>query len=176
MRRDGGGIRAAGAVGVPGFDPRRDQFRECSAGVEKIKRIPFQVPAFHQNGSRPHAGNPPREDEEGLPELDRLGIPVAMDFAKTGEQRTILEIIYSQLLFTRPFMMAPEVPRERVDAIRKAFQQALADPELIAEGAKMHLVIDAMPGEELERRIRALYATPQETIDKVRRVLSTQAQ
>ena len=74
-----------------------------------------------------------QETIKGLPELDRLGIPVAMDFAKTGEQRTILEIIYSQLLFTRPFMMAPEVPRERVDAIRKAFQQALADPDEMVE-------------------------------------------
>mgnify|MGYP003340527334 CR=1 FL=1 len=117
-----------------------------------------------------------QEAIKGLPELDRMGVPGAMDFAKTDEQKTILEIIYSQLLFTRPFMMAPEVPADRVEAIRKAFMQALADPELIAEGAKMHLVIDAMPGAELERRIRALYATAPETIDNVRRVLSMQAQ
>ena len=77
-----------------------------------------------------------QEAIRGLPDLDRAGVPLATSFAKSPEQKEILEILYSQLQFTRPFMMAPEVPRERVEAIRKAFLQALADPELIQKVRK----------------------------------------
>ena len=113
-----------------------------------------------------------QEANKGLPELDRDGVPLAVNFARTPEQREILEIIYAQLTFTRPFMMAPEVPQERVEAIRKAFMQTLADPELIAEGARLNLVIDAMPGRDLEATIRGLYAKPPELIAKVRKALA----
>jgi tripartite-type tricarboxylate transporter receptor subunit TctC len=113
-----------------------------------------------------------QEAIRGLPELDRAGVPLAIDFARTPEDRKILEIIYSQLVFTRPFMMAPDVPPERVEAIRRAFLQALADPDLIAEGAKLNLVIDAMPGKDLEAMIRGLYAQPPELVQKVRKALA----
>ncbi len=37
-----------------------------------------------------------------------------------------MELAYSQEVFGRPFVMPPNVPKERVDALRKAFMQALA--------------------------------------------------
>ncbi len=114
-----------------------------------------------------------QEAVKGLPDLDRAGAPLAVDFARTAEQREILEIIYSQLLFTRPFMMAPEVPAERVAAIRAAFLRTLADPELLAEAAKLNLVIDAMSGEALGAMIRGLYAKPPDVIRKVRAALAS---
>lgn len=113
-----------------------------------------------------------QEAIKGLPELDRAGVPLTLNFAKSGEDRKILEIIYAQLTFTRPFMMAPDVPAERIEAVRTAFFRALADPELIAEGAKMNLVIDAMSGAALDNMIRGLYAQPPELIAKVRKALA----
>lgn len=115
-----------------------------------------------------------QETSRSGPELDQLGVPLAIDYAKTPEQRRILEIIYAQLLFTRPFMMAPDVPKERVEAIRSAFSQALADPELIAEGARQNLLIDAMTGTELESRLRNLFEQPTEIIEKVRKAMEMQ--
>lgn len=115
-----------------------------------------------------------QESSRSGAELDRLGVPLSVNYAKTAEQRQILDIIYAQLLFTRPFMMAPDVPKERVEAIRTAFTQALADPELIAEGARQNLIIDAMSGAELESRIRGLYEQPPEVIAKVRKAMEMQ--
>jgi tripartite-type tricarboxylate transporter receptor subunit TctC len=68
-------------------------------------------------------------------------------------------------------MMALESPMDRVEAIRTAFSKALADPELITEGARQNLIIDAMSGTELESRIRSLYQQPSEIIEKVRRAM-----
>jgi len=115
-----------------------------------------------------------QESSRSGPELDSLGVPLSVNYAKTAEQRQILDIIYAQLLFTRPFMMAPEVPKERVDVIRSAFSKALADPGLIAEGARQNLIIDAMSGTELESRIRSLYEQPTDIIAKVRKAMEMQ--
>lgn len=115
-----------------------------------------------------------QETSRSSPYLNSLGVPLAIDYTKSAEQRQILDVIYAQLLFTRPFMMAPDAPIERVEAIRSAFSQALADPELITEGARQNLIIDAMSGAELESRIRSLYQQPTEIIEKVRRAMGVQ--
>lgn len=115
-----------------------------------------------------------QETSRSSPYLNSLGVPLAIDYTKSAEQRQILDVIYAQLLFTRPFIMAPDAPIERVEAIRSAFSQALADPELITEGARQNLIIDAMSGAELESRIRSLYQQPTEIIEKVRRAMGVQ--
>ena len=55
-----------------------------------------------------------QEDTEGYPALNKQGVPLTRDFAKTDEQRRILDLVYSQTVFGRPYVVAPEVPKERV--------------------------------------------------------------
>lgn len=102
------------------------------------------------------------------PALDSLGVPRAIDFARTEEQKQILSVVYAHLEFTRPFLMAPDAPAERVAALRLAFDRAVADPETGEEAASQSLVLSPMRGEELGARIRALYSLPHEIIDKAR--------
>ena len=46
----------------------------------------------------------------GHPELDRMGVPLAIDFAKTDDDRKVMELVYSQLIFGRPFVLPPVFP------------------------------------------------------------------
>jgi hypothetical protein len=115
-----------------------------------------------------------QETINGDPDLDKRGVPLALSFAKTPEQKTILEIVYAQSVFTRPFVVAPDVPKERVAALRKAFMQALADPDLIAEAQKQSLSVTALSGEALEAMVRKIYTTPPDVVEKVRKAISAQ--
>src|SRR5262249_42528128 len=36
---------------------------------------------------------------KGHPEMDKMGVPLAIDFAKTDDDRKVMELIYSQLIF-----------------------------------------------------------------------------
>jgi tripartite-type tricarboxylate transporter receptor subunit TctC len=110
----------------------------------------------------------------GDPELNKRGVPLTLDFAKTAEQRQILEIVYAQGVFTRPFVVAPDVPQERVKAIQMAFMQALADPELLAEAQKQSLSVSAMSGVDLDTMIRKIYATSPDIVEKVRNAIVAQ--
>ena len=43
----------------------------------------------------------------GHPELNRMGVPLAIDFTKTEDDRKVMELVYSQLIFGRPFILPP---------------------------------------------------------------------
>ena len=87
-----------------------------------------------------------QENVKGSPELNQMGVPRTLDFAKTDEDRQIIELVYSQGVFGRPYILPPGVPADRVAALRKAFMAALADKELLAEAKQMKLDIEAISG------------------------------
>jgi tripartite-type tricarboxylate transporter receptor subunit TctC len=113
-----------------------------------------------------------QEDSSGYPDLNKQGIPLTRDFAKTEEQRQILDLVYSQTTFGRPYVVAPEVPKERVAALRKAFMATMQDSELVAEAQRIDL--DAVPiaGEELQAMIAKIYATPKDLLEKARQAMA----
>jgi len=101
-----------------------------------------------------------QESIKGYSKLNAMGIPRTADFAKTDEARQILELVYSQGVFGRPYVLPPGVPADRVAALRQAFMQALSDKALLAEAEHMKLDIDAMSGGDLQALVGKLYALP----------------
>lgn len=110
-----------------------------------------------------------QEASVGDPELDRQRVPKTVDFARTEEQRQILDLIYSQEQFGRPYIMAPEVPADRVDAMRKAFMDTFADPEFLADARRARLEVGPSTGVEVQALVRKVYATPAEIVEKARK-------
>jgi hypothetical protein len=82
---------------------------------------------------------------------------ITISFAKTDEERQVLEMIYSQNLFGRPYIVPPGVPADRVAALRKALSAALEDKALLADAEKAGLDIGAVGGEELQDLAASLY-------------------
>ena len=66
----------------------------------------------------------------------------------------------------RPFFAPQEVPRDRVDALRRAFDQALEDPGLIAEAEKAKLEINPVNGARVEAIVKETFSTPPEIMKK----------
>jgi tripartite-type tricarboxylate transporter receptor subunit TctC len=108
---------------------------------------------------------------KGHPEMNRMGVPVAIDFAKTDEDRKVMELIYSQLIFGRPYVLPPGTPSERVAALRQAFMAALADKDTLAEAKKMNLDVDALSGEEVQVEVAKAYGMPPTIVERARQAL-----
>jgi tripartite-type tricarboxylate transporter receptor subunit TctC len=108
---------------------------------------------------------------KGHPELNKMGVPLTVQFAKTEEQRQVMELIESQGTFGRPYVLPPGVPPERVAALRKAFMAALQDKALLADAEKMQLDLDAMPGDELQALVAKLYALPASVVQSAKDAL-----
>ncbi len=110
---------------------------------------------------------------KGHDDLNKAGVPNAMSYAKTDEQRQALELFFSQEVFGRPYVVAPEVPKDRVDALRKAFAETLADPELLADAKKANLDADPVSGADVQALIAKAYAAPKDVVARVKQALDT---
>jgi len=103
-----------------------------------------------------------------------LGVPTVFAFAKTEEERDILEIHASSLELGRPLLAPPNVPAERVAALRQAFMAAMRSPALLAEARQMSLTVEARSGEEIAAAIRAVAELPETLIAKAARMTRPQ--
>ncbi len=70
---------------------------------------------------------------EGDPELNAMGVPLVLQFAKTEDQKRMLRVVFAMAGFARPFTAPPGLPPERLAVLREAFRKAAQDPDLIAE-------------------------------------------
>jgi tripartite-type tricarboxylate transporter receptor subunit TctC len=116
-----------------------------------------------------------QEHDKGHATLNKMGVPLAVDFAKSPDNRRIMELIYSSETFGRPYMMPPGVPAERVAALRKAFLDALRDKELLADAEKIGLEIDPISGETLQSLAEKIYATPAAIVEQARAAVTYKA-
>lgn len=107
----------------------------------------------------------------GYPDLNKADVPLAVDFARTPEQRAILELFFTQTIFGRPYVVAPEVPKDRVVALRQAFSDTLRDPELLAEAKKLTLDVDQVSGDELQAIVAKVYASSPDLIARTKAAL-----
>jgi tripartite-type tricarboxylate transporter receptor subunit TctC len=112
-----------------------------------------------------------QEDLRGHPELNKQGVPLATSFAKTAEDRQVMEVIYSQNLFGRPYVLPEGVPAERVAALRKAFMATMSDPALIAEANKAGMELGERDGEEVQTLLAKLYGLPASVIERTKRAM-----
>jgi tripartite-type tricarboxylate transporter receptor subunit TctC len=92
--------------------------------------------------------------------------PSVFEFTKTDEQRQILGFYSSTVEFGIPFAAPPEVPLERLAALRRAFAAVADDPEFRAEVARAKLSSRPVTGQQLAQRMQDLMATPKNLVKK----------
>jgi tripartite-type tricarboxylate transporter receptor subunit TctC len=101
-----------------------------------------------------------QENDKGVPELDKMGVPLSVSYAHDEQQRRILEILYSQEVFSYPYFVAAEVPADRLQLLRRAFMETWRDPDLLADAANMNLDVGPTSGEEVQSLLQKIYASP----------------
>ena len=98
-------------------------------------------------------------------------VPFVNDLATTQEQKAVLDILNGSGELGRPFIVARQVPADRVKMLRDAFQATLKDDQFLAEAQKQNLLLDPVSGEEAEKIIAKMYAAPPELVKKVKDAL-----
>ena len=78
-------------------------------------------------------------------------VPLVTDFAKTDEQRQILKMIFARQVMGRPYLAPPNLPADRLAALRQAFMDTMQDKDFLAEAHKTQLEINPVSGEDVEK-------------------------
>jgi tripartite-type tricarboxylate transporter receptor subunit TctC len=102
------------------------------------------------------------------PELP--AVPLIMDYAKTDMARQAFELVFADQEMGRPVVGPPDVPAERVEALRRAFDASMKDADLLAEAARMTTDIDPIDGPAAAAIQARLAATPKSVIERVKQI------
>ena len=97
--------------------------------------------------------------------------PYVNDLVSTQEQKDLLDILNAPGILGRPFIVAKEAPRERVQLLISALSETLKDKALLAEAQKQSLPTELFSAEESEKIIQKIYSASPDLIQKVRDVI-----
>jgi len=96
---------------------------------------------------------------------------LAEKLGKSKDDLAMLRAMNATNRISLPQAMAPGVPRERVDAIRRAYQKAFADPELQAAAKKVNMDLQPKTGEEVTRIVQELLQTPKPVLARMKELI-----
>ncbi len=103
--------------------------------------------------------------------LAKDGVPTLWKFVKDKDTRAVLELIVSQQVFGRPFLVPPGTPDDRVAILRKAFDATMQDKAFLADAAKTGLDIEPASGQRVQDVVAKLYAAPDAIVMRARKAL-----
>jgi tripartite-type tricarboxylate transporter receptor subunit TctC len=105
------------------------------------------------------------------PHPDISGVPMAIDLARSPEDRQVMEAIFAKFGMSRPFMAPPDLPAERLDLLRRAFIATLNDSALREEAKRLGIEINPVTGEDVQAMVRRMMNTPAGLAARAREIL-----
>lgn len=94
-------------------------------------------------------------------EADLPDVPLALDYAKTPEDKAVLELYLAQKNVARPVMAPPGVPAERLALLRSSFDKMVKDPEFLDDSRKSGLDIEPLTGAQVDKIVKMISETPE---------------
>ena len=99
------------------------------------------------------------------PELPN--VPLSLELAKNPADKQALEFYFTQNTIARPILAPPDVPADRVAALRAAVIAMGKDQEFKDDAAKLGLDSEPVSGEEVQRVVENLVKTPPDVVKRV---------
>ena len=94
------------------------------------------------------------------PHMELPKVPLAINFAKTEEARQLIQIgVHDVSAASRPFMLSPGTPKDRVQLLRQAFTATMNDSAFLTDAEKSNLDISPLSGTELEKTVHGILKT-----------------
>jgi len=105
------------------------------------------------------------------PRAPDLDAPSVEELAKTPDERKLIELVTSGTYLGRPMATTPEVPADRLAALRAAYRATMADPEFRDEAAKAGFEVAPVYGEEMQTIVERIMSTPKELASRAKHLV-----
>jgi tripartite-type tricarboxylate transporter receptor subunit TctC len=102
---------------------------------------------------------------------DLPNVPLLTELAANEEDRQVLAFISADTGITRAVVTTPDVPPERVAALRRAFDATMKDPEFLAEAERAKMDISPTTGEEVQKVAASIVDTPAPVLTRAKAIL-----
>jgi tripartite-type tricarboxylate transporter receptor subunit TctC len=101
---------------------------------------------------------------------DLKGVPDIYKFARSDEDLQVLHLLFDQSVIGRVVFAPPAMPRDRLEALRRALAAMLADKDFRADADKARMEIDPATGPDIESLLQRFFAYPHRIIEKAKAV------
>jgi tripartite-type tricarboxylate transporter receptor subunit TctC len=98
-------------------------------------------------------------------------VPTARELTTNPEDRALVELVELPFQVTYPYVMPPNVPKDRYDIMQAAFMKTFQDPEYLAEAEKLDLDVSPLDGATVRGMIARLAQSPPELIARYKAIL-----
>lgn len=98
-------------------------------------------------------------------------VPAAEAVAKSDEARQLLRAMHAPSQITNPYLVHPDVPKDRVEALRRAFTATFADAEFLADAKKTRIEFSPSSGEQVTQVVQSIMNTPPAVLAKLKKIL-----
>ena len=99
-------------------------------------------------------------------------VPTAIELAPSEADRALLRAYAVKFKMARPLVLPPDVPVERIEALRAAFDATMKDPQYIEEATRIGLEINPLGGAAIARLIEQVQSTPQAAVARLHELLA----
>lgn len=103
---------------------------------------------------------------------DLPDVPLASDLLTSADDRALLELLVTSTAIGRPLAAPPGTPPGRVELLRRAFDATMSDPAFLDESRKLQFEISPTSGDEVQKIVSRMYATPRAIVDRAKSLLS----
>jgi tripartite-type tricarboxylate transporter receptor subunit TctC len=104
-------------------------------------------------------------------EPDLRNVPMLLDLVKDEESKGVIRVISLPTAIGYGHWLAPEVPKDRLAALRAAYLAVMKDAEFIKETEKTRMDIRVQTGAEVEALVNQVIKTPQSVLDRTAQIL-----
>jgi tripartite-type tricarboxylate transporter receptor subunit TctC len=105
---------------------------------------------------------------------DLPDVPNAYDLAATEEDRALFRLNFGPWSYGRPLLAPPGTPKERVEALRRAFTDTLSDPQFVADAQRMNMEVQPTAPDVIEKLLAEILRTPAPIVERARVLLGVQ--
>ncbi len=103
---------------------------------------------------------------------DLPDVPLLMELGRNREDRAILRLLSASATIGRPLFTTPDVPADRVLALRNAFSAVMKDAAFLEQAQKQQFDINPISGEELQAIVQEMVGSTPGVISGLRRIVA----
>jgi tripartite-type tricarboxylate transporter receptor subunit TctC len=105
------------------------------------------------------------------PRASDLDAPSVEALARTPDDRLTIELIVSGTQLGRPFATTPDIPADRLAALRDAFRATMKDPEFLKDAAQLNFEVNPVYGEPMQKIVEKILSTPKPLAERAKEFL-----
>lgn len=97
-------------------------------------------------------------------------VPLLTELAANPEERQMFDFVSSTVALGQPFAAPPGIPKDRLAALRTAFDRTLRDPAFRKDASKLAPAVELNPisGDEVTKIVKATIETPHALVERIK--------